>query len=1030
MSRAASLAVALAATCIATPLAAVDTATFGGLEARSIGPAVMGGRIASIAAVAENPLIIYAGTASGGVWRSKDGGITFQPVFDEHAQSIGAVAVDPSTPTTVWAGTGESWTRNSVSVGTGLYKSTDGGDTWALMGLGDSERIADILVHPEDGDTVWVCATGHLWDANEERGVYRTTDGGETWQRQLYVDADTGCSDLSYDPKDPDTLYAGMWPFRRQPWTFTSGGASGGLYKSTDGGESWTELTEGLPAGETGRIAVAVAPSEPQRVYAIVEAEEDTAFYRSDDAGASWEKLDSSFNVRARPFYFAHLVVDPTDHDRVYKPGLTLSVSRDGGESFTSPFGGGFSFGGVHPDHHALWIDPRNPNRLLLGTDGGIYESMNRGGRWRHLNNLPVSQVYRVAVDMDWPYNVYVGLQDNGSWVGPSRSAGGVRNKDWRNVGFGDGFWAFRDPDDPDVVYSEYQGGHLLRVQSSTGEVKDISVYPGADDEELRFNWNTPFEFGPSGALYVGAQYLFRSTDRGESWRRISPDLTTDDPEKQRQEESGGLTVDNSTAENHTTIYAVSESPRDRQVIWVGTDDGNLQVTRDGGEIWTNVIDRVPEVPENTWVSFVDASPHDAATAYVAFDGHRTGDMEPYAYVTTDYGTTWRRLGTDGVEGYAYVIRQDPMQPRLLFLGTEFGLWISIDGGESWARFAGGVPKVSVQDIEIHPRDHALVLGTHGRGVLILDDLAPLRDLTPEVLDSELAVLPSSPAVMVIPTNLQDFGAHDEFTGPNPAEAANLYYYLKKRHLFGDFVIRVLDADGEVIDELQPGMRVGINRVQWPMRRKAPKVPPGNSLVPAFVGPWVPEGDYRFEIVKGDTTAEGTVSLVADPRSPHASEDRRLQQETAMELYRLLEDLTYVAETLADLRDQARQRASGAEETGLQEELEGWADELEALREELVATHPAGWLSGQERLREKLAELYGSINGYSGRPTDSQLARIEVLSDELDTRRDEFEQLAGDTRLEELNARLGERELTPLHRQTPEQWTAKREGGG
>src|SRR5215218_8447040 len=603
----------------------VDSNTFGGLEARALGPAVTGGRIADIAALSQDPLTIYVGTAGGGVWKSTDGGIAWKPVFDDNVQSIGALAIDPKMPKTVWVGTGESWTRNSTSVGDGLYKSTDGGDSWQRMGLESSERIARIQVSPEDGNIVWVCATGHLWNSHEERGVFKTADGGKTWKKVLYVDADTGCSDLSVDPQDPSILVAGMWQFRRNPWSFRSGGKGSGLYKSTDGGETWRPLKTGLPAGEKGRIAVAMAPSRPSVIYALVEAEE-TALYRSDDVGESWRQVNSSFNVQARPFYFARVVVDPSDFNTVYKPGLSLTVSTDGGETFNSVIGPGGFGSGPHGDHHALWINARNPNELLLGTDGGVYMSYNKGLQWRFLKTLPVSQLYHVSFDMSRPYRVFGGLQDNGSWAAPSSGiGGGVQNRDWFNIGGGDGFWAFSDPTDSDLVYVEYQGGAISRRRISTGEEKILKPLPGADEPAYRFNWNTPIHVSPNepGTIYLGGQFLFRSRDRGDSWERISPDLTTNDPEKQKQEQSGGVTVDNSSAEMHTTIYSIAESPRNPNVIWAGTDDGNLQVTRDGGKTWAKVVGNVRGLPKNAWVSYVDAGRFDEGTAFATFDGHQ-----------------------------------------------------------------------------------------------------------------------------------------------------------------------------------------------------------------------------------------------------------------------------------------------------------------------------------------------------------------------------------------------------------------------
>lgn len=1003
----------------------IDSNTFGGLEARSIGPAVMSGRIAAMDAVAQDPLTIYVGAASGGVWRSTDGGVAWKPVFDEHVQSIGALAIDPKNPKTVWVGTGESWTRNSTSVGDGLYKSTDGGDSWQRVGLESSERIARIQVSPADGNTVWVCATGHLWDSHEERGVYKTTDGGKTWKRVLYVNADSGCSDLSVDPQDPSILFAGMWQFRRTPWSFSSGGKGSGLYKSTDGGETWRPLETGLPAGEKGRIAVAVAPSRPSVVYALVEAEK-TALYRSDDVGESWREINSSFNIQVRPFYFAYLVVDPTDYKTVYKPGYSLTVSTDGGKTFNSATGAGF--GGPHSDHHALWINPKNPSEVLLGTDGGVYMSYNKGLQWRFLRALPVSQFYHVSCDMQRPYRVYGGLQDNGSWSGPSAAIGGVQNRDWINVGAGDGFHAFVDPRDADLVYAEYQGGEVSRRRTSTGEQKSIKPLPGAGEPPHRFNWNTPMHLSPNepGTIYIGAQFLFRSRDQGDSWERISPDLTTNDPKKQQQLQSGGLTRDNSTAENHTTIFAISESPKNGKVIWVGTDDGNLQVTRDGGAHWSNVAPNVPGLPKATWVSSVEAGRFDEGTAFATFDGHQTGDMKTHAYRTADFGATWTPLASDALAGYAHVIRQDLENPDLLFLGTEMGLFVSVDGGARWARFTGKLPKVPVRDLAIHPRESDLIIATHGRGVYVVDDLTPLRKLTREALDAEVAMLPSRTAAMAIPASIQDFPGDDEFFGANPDEAARISYYLKKRHLFGDLKIEVYDAKGQLISTLPGGKRRGINRVSWPMRLPPPKLPPANSLVMgspfAMFGPRVPPGTYTVKLIQGDKTYAGEVRLVPDPRSTHSDEDRALQHETAMTLYGMLGRLTYLADTVKGLRDAAQHRAEALPKGDkLHRDLDALAAALESYRATLVATGEGGWLSGEEQLRERMAMVYGAINGYDGRPSQSQLDQVKVLSDDLGKAEARLEALQRGE-VAAVNRELAKRKLEPLTAKSREEW--------
>jgi photosystem II stability/assembly factor-like uncharacterized protein len=1022
---------AILAALLALPVTAgaqvqIESATFGGLRARPIGPAVMSGRIAAIDAIADNPVVVYVGAATGGVWKSKDGGITFQPIFDDYTQSIGAVRIDPSNHDIVWVGTGETWTRNSVSVGDGVYKSTDAGDTWQHMGLEDSERIARIQVDPNDGNTVYVCATGHLWNANEERGVFKTTDGGETWEKVLYVDENTGCSDISMDMHAPNVLFAGMWEFRRFPWSFNSGGPGSGLYRSIDGGNTWTELTNGLPEGEKGRVAVAIAPTKANVVYAIVEAEQ-TALYRSDDMGASWEEMNTTFNVEVRPFYFAYVVPDPVDHEKVYKPGYTLTVSTDGGATFNSMFTTAFG-GGPHSDHHALWINPDRPNELILGTDGGVYFSYDSGNTWRLSKAIPVSQFYEVSFDMDTPYNVYGGLQDNGTWVGPSRSPGGILAKNWDMLFGGDGFHAFVDPSDPDFVYVEYQGGNLQRLQMSTLEAKQIKPFPETEEEELRFNWNTPIHVSPnnSGTLYVGAQFLFRTTDRGDSWDRISPDLSTNDPEKQKQEESGGLTTDNSTAENHTTIYTISESPLNAQVIWAGTDDGNVQVTRDDGADWTNVVRNVRGVPRNTWVTHIEAGKHDEGTAYVTFDGHRTGDMATYVYRTRDHGATWESLVTENLEGYALVIEEDLVNPDLLFLGTEFGLWISVDGGQSWARYEADFPKAGVRDLAIHPREHDLVIATHGRGIWILDDITPLRALTPEVLEADVALLPTRPAIQTVGGGQGAwFPGNDEFVGRNPSEAAVIVYYQKKRHIFGDLKLEVYDPDGELITTVPGGKVRGMNRVDLPMRLPPPKMPPSTTLVPVFSGPLLPEGTYNYKLIKGRETYEGQVTLVADPRNPHSAEDRRFQQSTALEIYDKLERLSYIVDVAIDVGEQARERA---EETsgGTANRLNDFADELDEFEAGLVAQE-GGYATEQAELREHLGNLFGNVNGYAGRPTDSEIQRMESLEAQLAAAEQQFADLMSGRNFTRVQSDIERAELEPLTVMNREEWEESKE---
>ena len=1005
----------------------ITSDTFGALQARALGPATPSGRIAAVDAWPDDPLTIYAGAASGGVWKSTDAGVTFKAVFDEHTQSIGAIRIDPTDKKTVWVGTGESWARNSTSVGDGIYKSTDGGDTWNNLGLKDTERIARIQVDAKNHDTVFVCATGHLWNGNEERGVFRTSDGGKTWKKVLYVDADTGCSDLAIDPQDGKTLYAGMWQFRRSPDFFSSGGKGSGLYKTTDGGDTWVKLEKGLPAGDKGRIGIAIAPSRPSTLYAVVESKK-TAVYRSDDTGLSWTSVNDGFNIAVRPFYFALLAVDPQDYNTVYKPGFFLTVSNDGGKTFTNPLSS-LSFGGVHPDHHAFWINPKNANEMLLGTDGGLYISYDKAKKWLWMKNLPVAQFYHVSYDMQVPYNVFGGLQDNGSWEGPSQSAGGIEGRDWNNVGGGDGFWVQADAKDPNFLYSESQGGNLSRVNLKTSELRDIKPYAKEGEKELRFNWNAPIVTSPNdiGTIYLGSQFLYRSHDRGETWERISPDLTTNDPKRQRQAQSGGINVDNSSAENNTTIYSIAESPKNHDVIWAGTDDGNVQVTRDGGKSWTNVTANLPNVPKFAWVSSVHASPHAEGTAFATIDNHRSGDMSIYVFKTTDFGKTWTSLVTPELKGYAWILRDDPVNPDLLYLGTEQGLWLTLDGGKQWARFTGNLPPVAVHDVQIHPRDNDLIIATHGRGIYIVDDVTPIRALTQKTLDADVAILPSKPGQMQIQAGLQNFSGDDEYTGFNPPEAASITYWLKKRHLFGDLKVEVYDAAGKLITTIPGSKRVGINRVMWPMRLDAPKVPPSTNLAGFAQGPIVPEGTYKVKLIKGKDSYLSEVKLVADPRSTQKPEDRKLQQTTALKLYYDIEDLSYIVETANAQKDAAKQRAEKLGKDPLAAKAKKTAETLESFVGSLVATSEAGWLSGDEKLKEKLVTVFSGVNQYEGRPTGSQMERIAILEKELQGASAKYAGLTKDVAA--LNAELAKKKVDPLPTPTKEEWKAKSKPG-
>jgi photosystem II stability/assembly factor-like uncharacterized protein len=1016
------LAAVLFAAAVPARAAKLDSAALAGLRARAIGPAAFGGRIESIDASVKNPKLLYVGAAGGGVWKSIDGGVTYKPVFEKYTQSIGAVTIDQSRPETVWVGTGEGDTRNSVSIGSGLYRTDDGGDDWQLVGLPDSERIARVVIDPADSNTVYAAVVGRLWSDSAERGLYKTSDRGKTWQKVLYVNPSTGCSDVAVDPKSPKVLYAAMWDFRRQPDFFRSGGPGSGLYKSSDGGAHWKRLAKGLPDGELGRIAIAVAPSKGETVYATVESKK-TALYRSDDSGETWRMMSTSFNVGVRPFYFSHLAVDPHNPERVYKPGFMLTVSEDGGKSFS---GAGFNFGSYHSDTHALWIDVANSDHLMLGTDGGVYVSWDRGGRWLFQRTLPVSQPYRIGLDNESPYNVYGGFQDNGCWYGPSSGAGGIGNDKWKNFGFGDGMYTFPDPSDGNVIFWEYQGGELYKYLKSTREVKQIRPYPGPGDKTLRFNWESPFIVSPANPhlLLVGAQYLFASTDRGESWRQISGDLTTDNPQLQRQVDSGGLTPDDSSAENHCTIYAIGASPLDAKVIWAGTDDGNLQITRDGGGHWQNVVAHVTGLPKGTWVSGIEPSRFDPATAYATFDNHARGDFATYVYKTTDFGQTWTPLATGDIQGHAHVIREDPKSASILYLGTEQGLFISIDGGREWAQMTGNLPKVPVRDIAIHARESDLVLATHGRGFYIVDDISILRQLTPAVLAADVTVLAGRPTPLRIPVQEQSWNGDGDFVGENPTEAATISFYRGKRRLLGESRVEIEDGSGKKIATLPGSNRRGLNRVLWNTRLKPPKTAVGTGLaVGALIGPTAPVGTYTVKVIDGETVSTGKTVLAPDPALPYSEADIGARQEALMRLYRMQEDLAFLTDSVAAVRDHSAERAGKLGSGSLAKKLEQLSARLDALHKTLVTTHPPleGMPSDSDRqLREWVTDLFGAINGFGGRPSAGQIAQIPVLGDRLDAARREFEKSVEP--LSGVNRDLAKKALPPVQTPTREEW--------
>jgi photosystem II stability/assembly factor-like uncharacterized protein len=925
--------------------AAVDPALLAGMKARSIGPAGMSGRIAAVEGLASNPRVYYVGASTGGIWKSADGGLTWKPIFDDQAvHSIGALAVHPTYPDIVWVGTGEAAVRNSVSSGNGVYKSLDAGRTWTYMGLPESERISRIQLDPTNPNVAYVAVMGKLWGDSADRGVYKTTDGGATWQRILYVNEKTGAADLEMDPVNPNKLFASMYEFRRWPWFFKSGGPGSGLHVTLDGGKTWKRLTEddGLPPGELGRIGVAIAPSDPSVVYALVEAK-DNVFLRSTDGGVTWKNTGAKRGFGNRPFYFTQIRVDPERSDRVYSLWTMVSVSEDAGKTWRTLI----PYTGLHPDHHTMWINPKDGNVLIEGNDGGVGMSFDRGETWRFVSNLPLGQFYHIAVDNDVPYHVYGGMQDNGCWRGPGTvwERGGVRNYQWEEVDFGDGFDTRPYPKDSMQGYSMSQQGYLTRWNMHTGERR--SIRPVAEPgDTLRFNWNAGFALDPfdSETIYYGSQYLHKSTDRGETWTRISGDLTSDNPAWQQQVKSGGLTPDDSGAENYTTIIAIAPSPLDRQVIWVGTDDGRVQITRNGGATWTSIERGAHGVPAHTWVPHIYASTYDAGTAFVVFDDHRRSNPVPYVFRVSGYGDRWASLATADLRGYCLSVLQDPVNPDLLFLGTEFGLYVSLDGGKRWMSWKHGVPTCSVMDLALQARDGDLVLGTHGRSAYVLDDVSPLRTLNDKITAEKLHLFPVPPAqeYQVKQTAGGQFAGATEYYGENRPYGALITFWAGDPNLphpddkverarketkrakppksgeaaavdttkSGDdegaakepkVRITIRDDAGKKLRGFDRPVKQGLNRVVWNLRQDPFKAPASGfeeGDEERGEGIEVLPGVYQVEIKLKDQSAHGTVVVAGDPRMELSAQDRKAAWDAEERAGKLVETLNEAAKRL------------------------------------------------------------------------------------------------------------------------------------
>ena len=959
---------------------------FGDMQARHIGPALMSGRINDIEMHPTNPRILYIGTAGGGVWKSSNAGTTFAPIFDDYAQSIGVVTLDPNDPDqTIWVGTGETWTRNSVSIGDGLYKSTDGGNNWKeIEGFEKSERIASIVINPKNSNEIYVGVLGALWSDSDDRGIYKTTDGGKTWTKSLFIDASTGAADVIMDPKNPEILYASMWQFRRTGWSFNSGGPNSGLYKSTDSGKTWNKIHNGFPQGDLGRIGLALAPSDPSILYAVLETEQKdkNGLWKSTDSGKSWKHLNNDFGLTVRPFYFSRITVDPKNPDVVVKGGLTGSISRDGGKTFKN-------LGNMHSDIHDVTFHINDSDVLYSATDGGLYRSWDGGSVFEIVEDLPLSQFYHISTDNAEPYNVYGGLQDNGSWYGPSSSPGGVNARDWNSVGYGDGFRVLKHPT-KNIIYSEMQGAeNVWRYDADRNRTRTIQPLPKKGDAQLRFNWNAPMAVSihAPDRFYMGSQFVHKSEDMGETWQIISPDLTTNNPEKQDQSSSGGLSVDNSGAENHTTIFTIAESPLDENIIWVGTDDGNVQITQDGGKTWTNVTKNLTGIPANTWVYHIEASVHGKGTAYAVFEGHTTGDMKPYALKTTDYGKTWKNIISKDIQENAFVrnIQEDYKNEDLLFLGTELGLYVTIDGGKNWSQFTNNMPPVAVHFIDMQKQTNDIVMGTHGRGVIIIDDISPLRQLNTSVLSKDVHFFKTEPFTMPEESGFSgSFGTETQFVGSNKLTSARISYYLKKRHTFGKMTMEIQDMEGNKIVNLNPGKSKGINIVNWDYTSTIPKTAAGKTLsYGGFTAPRVPAGTYKVVLTKGKKQYEHTIEVKYDEKSLTTLAERKEQEKITRDMFNMVEDLAYMVYELGSWQTKANTvMENNPKGKKVAQQLH---EELETLRKDLVITTGDNYVAAAEpELRERMADLYSNIAGSYGRVTPAQKQNLELISEEFE----------------------------------------------
>lgn len=974
---------------------AQEAKQFERLEWRSIGPAIFDGRVADVEGIPGNPNVVYVASASGGLWKTVNGGITWKPIFERQGTiSLGDIAIDPKNPEVIWAGTGEGNPRNSVSFGDGVYKSNDGGKTWQHLGLRDTMYITRILIHPQNSDVVFVGALGHAFGPNEERGVFMTTDGGKTWQKTLYLDPEHGVADMDIDPVNPNIVYAAMWRFERKPWNFVSGSEKSGVFRSTDGGRTWAKLTNGLPK-LMGRIGVKVAPSNPNVVYVIAETKEGT-LYRSDDKGDTFRLMTRQANIVSRGFYYTDLRVDPQNENRVYAVSSPLFVSIDGGRTHRT------IAPRIHIDYHAMWIDPTNPKRMWVGQDGGVAVSSDQGESWEYVNNLPIGQPYHVYADQRQPfYWVMGGMQDNGSWTGPGRTRepAGILNDDWRMVSFGDGFKVINHPDDPEIYLSLSQGGNLSLTDMRTREQQLVKPWVGgsggaAANQKYRFHWNSPLVFSPhqKTTVYLGGNVIFKSTDFGKTWEKISDDLTTNDPEKLK-EAGGPVASENTSAEYHCTIISLNESPAKAGLIWAGTDDGNLQLTTDGGKKWTNVTKNVAGLPPSSSVSHVEPSAINADVAYVSFDRHMLDDFKPYVFKTSDGGKSFTNItGNLPAKGYVHVLKEDPKNPNLLYAGTELGLYATYDGGKNWIDLGlKNLPRVAVHDIVVHSRENDLILATHGRSFWILDDATPIQQMNAELAAKD-AHLFDMRQVLRFTTRFTRYGIGDKpFAGPNPPNGALIYYHLKdKPDAKIPVKLQILDDAGKVIRELAGIPReAGLNRTTWDLGHEAAKMrrPPTPEQLEQMQmmgftqrGTLVQPGTYTVRLVVGDKSQEKKIVVKVDPTVPVTAAALQEQFDYSMKLQETISSVNTTLRSLDGIKEQLQQIEKTVKEkmpdapkevaTALSEHLK----QVDELIGKMAAPPPGEGLGyrGTSRVADQLSGLFQTIQGVNAGPTPAQ----------------------------------------------------------